>query len=84
MITKEDIKQLIEAGLPGSEAIISGDDGSHFEGIVICPDFAGKSPIEQHRMVFATLGDRVQTGVIHALSLQTLTPEEWAQRQQQG
>lgn len=81
MITKEDIKKLIESGLPGSEAIIEGDDGSHFDGIVICADFAGKNTIAQHRLVFATLGDRMQTGVIHALAMKTYTPEEWQQQQ---
>ena len=77
MITKEDIKELIETGLAGSEAIIEGDDGSHFDGIVICADFEGKSMIAQHRMVFDTLGDRMQTGIIHALSMKTYTPSEW-------
>jgi len=81
MITKEDIKNLIETGLPGSEAIIEGDDGSHFDGIVICADFADKNMIAQHRLVFDTLGDRMQTGVIHALSMKTYTPEEWQAQQ---
>lgn len=77
MITKEDIKKLIEDGLPDSEAIIEGDDGSHFDGVVVCKDFAGKNMIAQHRLVFATLGNRMQTGEIHALGLKTYTPEEW-------
>ena len=77
MITKEDIKKLIEVGLPDSEAMIQGDDGSHFEGVVVCQDFAGKNMLAQHRLVFATLGNRMQTGEIHALGLKTYTPEEW-------
>lgn len=80
MIHRDDIKRLIEDGLPGAEAIIKGDDGSHFEGIVIYADFEGKSMLQQHRMVFDTLGDRMQTGEIHALSLRTFTPAEWAQQ----
>ncbi len=78
MITKEDITQLVEQGLPGCEVIIKGDDGSHFEGIVISQAFADKNMLAQHRLVFATLGDRMQTGVIHALTLRTYTPEQWA------
>ena len=78
MITKEDITQLIEQGLPGCQAIIKGDDGSHFEGIVISTEFADKNMLAQHRLVFATLGDRMQTGVIHALALRTYTPDQWA------
>ena len=81
MINKDDIKKLIEDGLPGSEAMIEGDDGSHFEGIVVCQDFEAKSMLVQHRMVFDTLGDRMQTGIIHALSLRTYTPAVWAEQQ---
>ena len=77
MITKEDIKKLIEDGMPGCNAMIKGDDGSHFEGIVVCEDFAGKNMVAQHRMVFDTLGNRMQTGEIHALALKTFTPDEW-------
>lgn len=80
MVHRDDIKKLIEEGLPGSEAIIKGDDGSHFEGVVICPDFAGKGMLAQHRMVFDTLGNRMQSGEIHALSLRTFTPEQWEQQ----
>lgn len=81
MINKDDIKRLIEEGLSGADAMIEGDDGSHFEGVVVCQNFDGKSMLEQHRMVFDTLGDRMQTGVIHALSLRTFTPEEWSRQQ---
>ena len=62
--------------------MIKGEDGSHFEGIVVSEDFEGKGMLEQHRMVFATLGDRMQTGEIHALSLRTFTPEQWSQQDQ--
>jgi acid stress-induced BolA-like protein IbaG/YrbA len=47
----------------------------HFEAIVIAAAFAGKLPLARHRMVYATLGDRMG-GEIHALSLKTLTPDE--------
>ncbi len=71
------IQQLIEAGLPGASAQVFGDDGVHFEATVICAAFAGKLPLARHRMVYATLGDRMG-GEIHALALKTLTPEEAA------
>lgn len=73
----EEIKRLIEAGLPECEARVSGD-GTHFEAIVISPAFAGKNLVEQHRLVYATLGDRM-AGAIHALSIRPYTPEAWAQ-----
>ncbi len=66
-----DIKQLIEQGLPGADVNVLGDDGQHFEAIVTSSAFAGKSLIEQHRMVKATLGDKFSSGELHALSLKT-------------
>ena len=69
------IRTLIEAGLPGARVDVQGEDGVHFEARVISDAFAGKLPLARHRMVYATLGDRMG-GEIHALALKTLTPEE--------
>ena len=69
------IQQLIEAGLPGARAQVNGDDGVHFEALVVSESFRGKLPLARHRMVYATLGDRMG-GEIHALALKTLTPDE--------
>ena len=71
------IRQLIETGLPGSRAEVQGEDGVHFEAVVVCAAFAGKLPLARHRMVYATLGEKMG-GEIHALQLRTLTPEETA------
>ena len=69
------IRQLIEQGLPGARADVRGDDGVHFEATVVSEAFRGKLPLARHRMVYATLGDRMG-GEIHALQLKTVTPEE--------
>ena len=69
------IRQLIETGLPGSRAQVQGEDGVHFEAVVVCAAFAGKLPLARHRMVYATLSERMG-GEIHALQLRTLTPDE--------
>lgn len=69
------IRQLIEQGLPGARADVRGDDGVHFEATVISEAFAGRLPLARHRMVYATLGERMG-GEIHALALKTLTPAE--------
>ena len=69
------IKSLIEQGLPGAHADVRGDDGEHFEATVVSEAFAGKMPLARHRMVYATLGERMG-GEIHALALKTLTPAE--------
>lgn len=74
-MTPELIRELIETGLPGARAQVQGDDGVHFEATVVCADFAGKMPLARHRMVYATLGERMG-GEIHALALKTLTPDE--------
>ena len=73
----DSIRQMIETGLPGARAEVQGDDGVHFEATVVCAAFAGKLPLARHRMVYATLGDRMG-GAIHALALKTLTPDEAA------
>lgn len=77
MVQADDIKQLIERGLPGARVSVAGDDGQHFEAVVVAPEFEGQSRIRQHQMVYATLGDRMRSE-IHALSLKTLTPAEQA------
>ena len=74
MVSPQDIKVWIEENLPGAKVEISGD-GHHFEAEIICTDFAGKSRIQQHQMVYGALGDRMKAE-IHALSMRTLTPEE--------
>jgi acid stress-induced BolA-like protein IbaG/YrbA len=74
-MTPDTIRRLIEQGLPGARAEVHGDDGVHFEATVVCAAFAGKLPLARHRMVYATLGERMG-GEIHALSLKTLTPDE--------
>ena len=68
---------MIEAGLAGARAEVQGDDGVHFEATVICAAFAGKLPLARHRMVYATLGEKMG-GEIHALQLRTVTPAEAA------
>jgi len=72
-MTKEEIQHLIEAGLPGARAVVRGDDGQHFDAEVTCAAFAGKSVVQQHRMVYDALGGRMG-GEIHALQLKTRAP----------
>ncbi|MFZ1494145.1 MAG: BolA/IbaG family iron-sulfur metabolism protein [Candidatus Competibacter denitrificans] len=75
----KDIAQLIEQQLPGAKATVRGDDGIHFEAVVISPDFAGKSLLQQHRLVYTALGGCMEREEIHALSLKTYTPDAWRQ-----
>jgi acid stress-induced BolA-like protein IbaG/YrbA len=70
-----EIKRTIEAGLPGAEVAVHSDDGHHFEALVIYDGFQGKSLLERHRMVYATLGDSFKSA-LHALALRTRAPSE--------
>jgi len=76
MAIPEDIKEWIEQNLAESEVEISGD-GRHFDAVIVCAGFAGKTRIQQHQMVYAALGDKMKDE-IHALSMRTMTPEDWA------
>ncbi|SVC90902.1 uncharacterized protein METZ01_LOCUS343756 [marine metagenome] len=76
MVTAEDIKEWIEQNLDESEVEISGD-GRHFDAVIVCAGFAGKTRIQQHQMVYAALGDRMKDD-IHALSMRTMTPADRA------
>jgi acid stress-induced BolA-like protein IbaG/YrbA len=55
---------------------VSGDDGTHFEAVIVSAAFVGKSMVQQHQQVYAALGDRMRAE-IHALSMKTYTPEQW-------
>ncbi len=69
------IKQLIEGGLEGAVAIVSSPDNTHFEAVVVAPQFEGKRALARHQLVYGTLGT-LMGNEIHALSIQALTPAE--------
>jgi acid stress-induced BolA-like protein IbaG/YrbA len=75
MVTPESVKSGIEAGLVCEHVEVAGD-GQHFQALVVSAEFAGRSRIQRHQLVYAALGERMREE-IHALSMQTLTPEEW-------
>ncbi|HEX6361817.1 MAG TPA: BolA/IbaG family iron-sulfur metabolism protein, partial [Albitalea sp.] len=53
-------------------------DGRHWSAVIVSPAFEGKRAIQRHQAVYATLGTRMHTDEVHALSMKTLTPAEWA------
>ena len=71
-----EISKLIEAGLDSATVQVRGDDGAHFEALVIAEEFEGKRPIARHQLVYKCLGNLVGNE-IHALSIRALTPAEW-------
>ena len=75
----EDIARLIKEGLPEAEVTIEDlrGDGDHYAALVVSPAFRGKSRVQQHQMVYAALRGKMG-GDLHALALQTATPEDAA------
>ena len=73
--TPELIHSYLTNGLECTHLEVEGD-GQHFTAVIVCPAFAGKSRIQRHQIVYAALGDRMREE-IHALSMKTLTPEEY-------
>lgn len=76
MVTPESIQRDIAQNMATEYLTVTGD-GQHFEAVVVSVEFAGKSRIQRQQLVYKTLGDRM-TGEIHALSMKTFIPEEWA------
>jgi acid stress-induced BolA-like protein IbaG/YrbA len=81
VVLPDDVKTYIEQGLDCEHVEVAGD-GHHFEAVIVSPAFRGKSRVQQHQLVYRALGERMREE-IHALSMQTFTPEDWAGRQPQ-
>ena len=79
MVEARSIEDAIRAALACTHLEVRGDDGTHFEAVVVSPAFEGLSRVRQHQLVYAALGDRMRQD-IHALSMKTYAPGEWASR----
>ncbi len=76
-MTSEELQSIIAAGLACEHIELSGD-GRHWYATIVSADFEGKRLIQRHQRVYATLGNRLKTDEVHALSMKTFTPAEWA------
>ncbi len=74
MVTPDNVKTYIQQGLECEHIEVEGD-GRHFDAVIVSKEFEGKGMLQQQRLVFKKLGDKME--VIHALSLKTFTPEQW-------
>jgi len=77
MVLPDDVRRYIAQGLDCQHLEVSGD-GQHFEAVIVSAAFEGKSRVARHQLVYAALGERMREEV-HALSMQTLTPGQWAE-----
>ena len=76
-MTADQLKTLIAAGLRCEHLELEGD-GRHWYATIVSPEFEGQRSIRRHQKVYATLGAKMHTDEVHALSMKTLTPAEWA------
>jgi len=80
-MTADELRSLIAASLK-CDHIETDGDGRHWSAVIVSAEFAGLRRIQRHQKVYATLGARMLNDEVHALSMQTFTPEEWAALQQ--
>jgi len=77
VLSADEVRTYIMHGLPCDYVAVQGNDGQHFEAVVVSPQFVGKNKVQQHQLVYQALGERMRQE-IHALSMRTFTPEVWA------
>ncbi|WP_294262329.1 BolA family protein [Propionivibrio sp.] len=77
MMHSEQIKKIIAAGLPCEVLTVEGD-GEHFEAVIVSAEFAGKSRVQRQQVINALLRSYFDSGTLHALSMKTMTPDEWS------
>ncbi len=76
-MTPEQLSNIISSGLDCKHIEVDGD-GRHWQATIVSSEFEGMRPIQRHQRVYATLGQRMKTDEVHALSMKTFTPAEWA------
>jgi acid stress-induced BolA-like protein IbaG/YrbA len=76
VLSAAQLENYIKDGLACDYIKVLGDDGTHFEAVIVSPSFVGKSMVAQHQLVYAALGDKMRAE-IHALSIKTYVPSKW-------
>lgn len=85
-----EVEELIETEIPDAEATVTmprvhhdqQTDDAHYAAVVVSPAFEGESLVDQHKMVYDAIGDEM-TRSVHAMEIETYTPEEYAARQEE-
>lgn len=77
-MTAQELQALIAQSLACTHLTVEGD-GRHWSAVVVSSEFEGRRSVWRHQRVYATLGQRMQTDEVHALSMKTYTPAEWAE-----
>ncbi len=79
MMHPEQLEKIIAAGLACEHLSVKGD-GDHFEAVIVSPLFGGKNRVQRQQAINALLRSYFDSGELHALSMKTLTPEEWSEQ----
>jgi acid stress-induced BolA-like protein IbaG/YrbA len=79
-MTAEELKSIIASSLACDLLEVEGD-GRHWQALIVSAEFAGLRAVQRHQRVYKTLGARMHTDEVHALSMKTFTPAEWATQQ---
>jgi acid stress-induced BolA-like protein IbaG/YrbA len=82
-MTADDLQSLIKQGLTCEHITLEGD-GRHWYATIVSKEFEGRRLIQRHQLVYATLGQKMHTDEVHALSIKTYTPAEWAASETQA
>jgi acid stress-induced BolA-like protein IbaG/YrbA len=79
MVSLEQVQTMIKAKLPDAEVMVRDltGGGDHLEAIVVSAEFAGKTKVKQHQLVYGSLQEAMASEAIHALALKTYTPDDW-------
>ncbi|MDF1821646.1 MAG: BolA/IbaG family iron-sulfur metabolism protein [Alcanivoracaceae bacterium] len=82
-MTAEEVRALVEAGIDGAQAEVDGA-GDKFDIRVVAAAFDGKRPVARQQLVYGCINERISDGSIHAVSIQTYTPDEWETASRRG
>ncbi|MCU0565217.1 MAG: BolA/IbaG family iron-sulfur metabolism protein [Oculatellaceae cyanobacterium Prado106] len=80
MVSPDQVESMIKAGLPDAQVQVQDLTGTrdHYQVLVVSSQFEGKRLIQQHQLVYGTLQQAMSSEAIHALTMKTFTPAEWA------
>ena len=78
-MTADQLKSIILSGLACQHCVLEGD-GRHWYATIVSSEFEGQRAVQRHKLVYATLGEKMHTDEVHALSMKTFTPSEWKAR----
>jgi acid stress-induced BolA-like protein IbaG/YrbA len=80
MVSPNQVEAMIKAGLPDAQVQVQDltGGGDHYQVVVVSTEFEDKRSIQRHQLVYRALQQAMASEAIHALTMKTYTPTEWA------